>query len=711
MYNYPQGGVFLTMNKQKLSLLGFCKHKVRSKTLVLAIIFLFTICIAPFATASSTKKIRLSDYNYYPYSDVFNPDKNLFLFNPKKPQKGALASIKPFDNSKPVTDFSQFETTYNFTDKLFKLFPASDLKERWIIFSDLDIVKAKSKNFKTENNVERTLYAPYNNSFVTNKYPALIYPANPPQMGIDVAIRAGVYPWDLQIYAQKPMTRRDMALLLARTLQFFTPGYMLDIDDSYQQYFQLQGKDEILMPVPKGLDVIFAAEGFPWRADLRQYYYQPSQDGFVYDLEQRKLYEEYLDILPDKIKSDWKKIYNWHNYAGNIKDVYTIPPTDLKACVITWMIGLIDLKNGYFKPFDFVTKKEANEVLQRVQKLIQQRVEFLPFYQLNPAHLGKDRGYVTVYSKSEKTYKKALISDHPLINHDICGYNKILEKNNFCVMPSITDKLSYYWKFNVRSDIKPAKMPSYPLPKNKNVLLTSPYIPAYLYDIYLPIDGQVNHKGKQLFLYFKGKDLKNAVQNLYLFHRQFLDQILLPAGLKTMYSVDYRNIDKTLPVKTLTDGWYGLDTVRTYAKYSDIAKDLALRRPNNSGMSIFYSTKNTWLSVPVDEYMNYRCEQIKKYKIVSEAHVYYSSTRPDVGIIRIIYYPPTDKNWLKSKGLTTGKWYDIYFYYRESDRTYIPTYLYTLDLSKEYHEKCKKNSSVNSTLADVLKQQGVALDQ
>lgn len=681
------------MKKQKLSLL-------------FAVIFTLNILILPLTFAKNTSdKVRLSDYNYYPRSDIFNPDKNPFLFNPKKPQKGALSSIKPFDNSKPITDFSQFETTYNFTDKLFKLFPSSDLKERWIVKRNSILEEIKLDNVKTAKieMICETING-YRYKSLTSVY---LYPVTPPPMGVNVAVRAGVYPWDLQIYSQKPMTRRDMAVLLARTLQFFTPGYMLDIDDSYQQYFQLQGKDETLMPVPKGLDISFAAEGFPWRTDLRQYYYKPSKNEFLTEFELHKLYEQFLDILPDEIKPEWKKIYNWANYAGNIKDVYTIPPTDLKACTIVWMLGLMDLKNGYFKPFDFVTKQEADETLKKVQKLIPQRVKFLPFYQLNPLDLGKDTGYVLVYDQEQKKYKKVFLSETPLMRDGMCGYNNVLENKRLqmCYMPSIYDQLSLYWKFKVRSDIKPVKMPSYPLPKNKNVLITSPHIPAYLYDIYLPIAGQVNHKSDNIFVDWKGKDLKSAVQKLYEY-RRWKDQILLPAGLRIMYSVDYRNVDKILPVQSLTDGWWGLQIVRNYTTYRDIAEDLALREPHNFTATYYYA-KNTLLNVPVEAYMDYRVEQIKKYKIVSEAHVYYSFTRPDVGILRIIYYPPTDKNWLKTKGLTTGKWYDIYFYY-DDDRTSMPSYLYTLDLSPAFS---KKNPDKYQGYVDWIKSIGVTLEQ
>jgi len=701
----------------------------------LIIAFLITSVLYLPSFAGSTKVLIYSDVDirYEDASKVFSPQYNPFLFNPKNPQKSVLKSIKPFDNSKPITNWSNIETVPNFMNNLMKLFPVDMVKERFMIHG--------AKNYKDTCSL-----------FGLKSEVDYAYLPKNPVLNYQYAKNVQIVPWTMQMLEPKPMTRRDMAVLLARVVQYFSPLITLSIDTSSDGAMTTQGKNEIENPPFNqsdfgnfGLsmhDAFRGGIGFPlfYTTDViddnvfeQWQKVEPSLNAFLEN--ENRYIKEYVDQfklfkaivypeLPNELKKKYDILFDWKAYRGNFKDLYTIQPADVSACVFAYMTGLMDTKNGYFKPYDFVSKQEAQQTINRMQKLIQK------MYKLN---LKEPWGYLDKDSNYRRYPDKSLVTP---IFHTYMGLGgnwQYLSKETRMRMEEARkkkkmffetgaivigdafqqltkDRLQYIWNFDFRPDLKKVSPPPIPKPKNKNILYVNPYIPVWFYDTK---NANVDFLGRlvdhhKLFSGNKtNKTLGEVIKGMFWYWRiKGIDSLpsqcteyILPL---VWFNVDYRNIDKEMPVRT--EGHAKDDTTYLHSKYSLYALNLGYRDWGRSMGYVIKVDKKRYREYEIDTkaIIQNRINTIKKYKIVSEAHVYYSPSCPSVGLLRIIYYPPTDPNWLKSKGMVTGKWYDIYY---ATDGS-TPVYLYSLDYITN-----KLRFSSEEDLQSIVGFRGIFLDQ
>ncbi len=127
---------------------------------------------------------------------------------------------------------------------------------------------------------------------------------------------------------QKPILRREAALTVARLMD--------DVTDI--KYFFTRGDNDIFL---KGVDVAFE---YP-------------------DYEKIEKLEEWVGF-PSPIFN----IYSWEEYRGNIADIYQITEEYQKEMVTLYLAGFIDVdKNQNLRPYDFLTKEEASELIQTVK--------------------------------------------------------------------------------------------------------------------------------------------------------------------------------------------------------------------------------------------------------------------------------------------------------------------------------------------------------
>lgn len=665
-----------------------------SIALIVALLITSVLYLPSLATANSKVKIWTDIGQFYVDAyKVFSPQYNPFLFNPKKPQKGVKESIKPFDNSKPITNWSNIETVPNFMNNLMKLFPAEWVKQRFIKY-------ANDLTFKK-------------------------LPTNP-VLNYQYAKNVQIVPWTMQMLEPKPMTRRDMAVLLARTVQYFSPLTTLTIDTSLDGVMTSQGRDEYENPPMNQSDFgnfglnptqdktgimgapLFYATDVPddnlinqWiKVDKNYHYvaYTADLNGKItgkktiqLNLDQFKLFKYIVyPALPDDLKKKYNILFDWKSYRGNFKDLYTIQPADVSACVFAYMTGLMDTKNGYFKPYDFVTKQEAQQTINRMQKLIQKMYKLdLKFpwkYPLGKTYSDGSRvkpivnplwGYGGNWQLVPEDTKKRMMKAKQEGRY--FEYEGAVLAGEY-VCDNIQDKFSYIWNFDYRPDLKKVAPPPIQKPKNKNLLYIDPYIPPVLYDLISFYDGQkINHY--ELFTNGKNhntveflvncNDYFKIINTLAVQNNQGV-QFLSPMAL---YTVNYKNIDKEMPITVR--GLHGDQHTNLQSKYQDYIHVFAFSDWER-GMRYLYkydSKRYKRCEIEAEAVIKNRIETIKKYKIVSEAHVYYSPSAPNVGLIRIIYYPPTDLNWLKTKGMVTGKWYDIYYGVVQFED--LPVYLFS----------------------------------
>lgn len=304
-------------------------------SLVLIIAFLITSVLYLPSYAGSTKVKLYSDIGmrYEDANKVFSPQYNPFVFNPKKPQTGVLDSIKPFDNSKPITDWSNIETVPNFMNKLMGLFPTEMVKGRFIF----PYIKNDTWDTATV--------------FGLKKEGDYAYVPKNPKLDYQYAKNVQIVPWTMQMLEPKPMTRRDMAVLLARTLQYFSPMLSLTIDTSLDGAMTTQGKSEYENPPMNQSDFgnfglsfygMVDTVGFPLfyatdvpDDDLIKKWVEKDPKFSVYSFNEKKEKKQYPDQfkifktyiypqLPDEIKQKYNIVFNWKTYRGNFKDLYTI---------------------------------------------------------------------------------------------------------------------------------------------------------------------------------------------------------------------------------------------------------------------------------------------------------------------------------------------------------------------------------------------------
>lgn len=388
----------------------------------------------------------------------------------------------------------------------------------------------------------------------------------------------------------------------------------------------------------------------------------------------------------------------------------------------------MDTKNGYFKPYDFVTKQEAQNVLQRMQKLIQKmyKLELKQPWQWRQWDLIKDNVGYTLYpifhpllglggnfqfltADVKKRMEEARKKEDLFLHYGAVPSGDVFQMN-------VQDRFCYIWNFDFRPDLKKVPLPPVPKPKNPNLLYIDPFIPSWLYDLRSFYYASFGEKIDQRRLYIKSDNNPNKnILDLFVNLNDWWKvdnfgtnsyQIEFFVSPLVLYNVNYKNIDKEMPVRT--DG-HMLRDKNTYlqSKYLTYVWNLVYRDFNRcyEYMEIGKDKKIRCYNVDALAVIQNRIDQIKKYKIVSEAHVYHSPFCPEVGLIRIIYYPPTDINWLKSKGLTTGKWYDIYY------TSFAQTLVYLYSRTDIISGKLQYEMKDNHTPSEIVSFYGVFLDQ
>ena len=74
--------------------------------------------------------------------------------------------------------------------------------------------------------------------------------------------------------------------------------------------------------------------------------------------------EQFSDYFPKLAP-----VLNWKVYRGHIQDIYKITEEYQQEMVTLYLAGLIDANDkGELKPYDFLTKNEAEEWIEKVER-------------------------------------------------------------------------------------------------------------------------------------------------------------------------------------------------------------------------------------------------------------------------------------------------------------------------------------------------------
>lgn len=313
----------------------------------------------------------------------------------------------------------------------------------------------------------------------------------------------------------------------------------------------------------------------------------------------------------------------WQDYVGNIKDIRMIAKEYLKEMATTYYAGLMDAdENGRLRPYDFLTKEEAEELAERLKR-----------YDLKDSQKAIEQLAKYVRDLDEKPMENFLKSIDMRIT-----YKRIL-------------------------DGTPPE-PEIEAPSNKELWASiCPYVNKRLYEYPVETSGLTSNKQLEIDRRENPLDIfNNAFAHLNDYERYVENA---RNYMNTRYNVDYRYLDEKVP-------YYGSLVVN-----QDMKKETGDYRTR----VLFYYNPEDILNGIEDENCNERpegqwimpdnmidaeIEKIKKHKIVSQAEfmtdnslMYYKLGSGHIrGTLRIIFYPPTDPEYLKSKGLEVGKWYE-----------------------------------------------------
>lgn len=201
---------------------------------------------------------------------------------------------------------------------------------------------------------------------------------------------------------------------------------------------------------------------------------------------------------------------------------------------------------------------------------------------------------------------------------------------------------------NIR-ELEKKSMPEVEKPSNANLWRsTYPYVNKRLYEYPLKLDKESSFSVLNSYNVEIPSKILKRFKPMYEIY------------FNTRYTVDYRNLDAEAR-------YYS-----TYIKESGTG--------NYEKRVLFYHNPAQSTNGYVDEHGNKRklediilidkaikneIEKYKKYKVVSQAElitdeslIYTSFADRCRATLRIIYYPPTDPNFLKEQGLEVGKWYE-----------------------------------------------------
>jgi len=315
----------------------------------------------------------------------------------------------------------------------------------------------------------------------------------------------------------------------------------------------------------------------------------------------------------------------WHDYIGNIKDLRMITKEYLKEMATTYFAGLLDAdENGRLRPYDFLTKDEAKILVERLKR------------------------YDT------KDSKKAV--------EQLADYVRELDikpMENF--LKSIGMRLHYTRMLDGTYEPEP----EIEAPSNKELWVSiCPYVNKRLYEYPFRSEYGIT-SNKQLEINRQTNPL-DIFNNAFAHLNDYENYVLITKNyMNTRYNIDYRTLDVEVPYygpivankeKKKEAGDYRT-RVLFYFNPEDILNEIEDENGNRR-------PESQWI-MP-DDMIDAEIEKIKKYKIVSQADfithdslMYYMGGGHIRGTLRIIFYPPTDPEYLKSKGLEVGKWYEI----------------------------------------------------
>ena len=193
-------------------------------------------------------------------------------------------------------------------------------------------------------------------------------------------------------------------------------------------------------------------------------------------------------------------------------------------------------------------------------------------------------------------------------------------------------------------DLDKKPMPEPEIPSNAELWgEIYPYVDKRLYEYPIPPLSQ------SLFQYY----------NIDMYQRHFSTLKTIPQVFKNYfnlkYTVDYRNLDAVAPYYSTFNDVGGIGDYRTRSLFF-----------YNPAHVFNHEEKDKTKWILPEDVVDKDIKNIKKHKIVSQAELitHKSLLYNEVGInngrgtLRIIFYPPTDPNYLKSLGLEVGKWYE-----------------------------------------------------
>lgn len=286
----------------------------------------------------------------------------------------------------------------------------------------------------------------------------------------------------------------------------------------------------------------------------------------------------------------------WQDYRGNISDIYNITPEGQKESVLCYLTGIMNLDpQDEFKPYGFVTNEEMEDILKNLKKI-----------------KGKN---------------------------DI----KIIE------------------------DVNKKEMPPYEkMTQEEKWLWTNPYVDKGLYET-VDAYSRLCDTSKELKEFFIDRGYEEKNINNYLKGDIYNQKNYI----KTRYNIDYAHLDEVKRTKYDSAREYLHDSGDSWKKYYEekFSDKVDYRTRRLRYYSPTYSMarfingemKEMW----IDDVTDYDIEQYKKYKVVMQAElvsdeslIYDATSDRVMGILRFIYYPPTDQEYLKKNGLEVGKWYE-----------------------------------------------------
>lgn len=315
----------------------------------------------------------------------------------------------------------------------------------------------------------------------------------------------------------------------------------------------------------------------------------------------------------------------WQDYIGNIKDIRMITKEYLKEMSTIYFAGLLDADEcGRLRPYDFLTKKEAKELADRLKR-----------YDLKDSQKAIMQLAEYVRDLDEKPMENLLKSIGIRIT-----YTRILDETT-------------------------ASEPEIEAPSNKELWAAIyPYVNKRLYEY--PVETKYGFTSNMQLEINKHENPLDIYNNAFAHLNDYESYVENAKNyMNTRYNVDYRNLDAEAPYYSSLV--VGLDKKKETGDYrtrvlfyfdpedilNGIEDENGNRRPESQ-----------WI-MP-DDMIDAEIEKIKKYKIVSQADfithdslMYYKLGSGHIrGTLRIIFYPPTDPDYLKSKGLEVGKWYE-----------------------------------------------------